>query len=1180
MDRGNVRNALIWLKLNNRYYQDIEISESNLNDLPDQGSIYAELVNTQARQNDSLLNEEELDRPETNEGGNQDLIAAPVMRSGVADLSSIDQRTILQDILGFQLSDNDLPAAVLQWPNIDTTPINEFTTQGYIACAFPTLFPFGRADLRTPRIKKVDPNPYFKHLMKYKDGRFATHPTFRFFAMNSLLRWMAFSNATICIRKNPELQRLDSPNAIRDYIQRNPQALRQILAFNKNIRSTSAYWFQRSRELLRMIQQIGTPTLFLTFSAADLHWKKLHNLLDPTQRIRGNPRRVAQQRAQMISDNPMISCYFFTKRLESFLKQVLFPKFDVIDHWHRIEFQHRGSPHMHGVFWLKNSPNVNVEAIEREMLQEIRIFFDTIITAYFPRPPGFYQIHPCTLDYSEVVNLETDYNQLIHATIEHKHQENYCIKRDRRTGQHVCRFKFPRPLLNESTIQFQNNQLVYTPARNHPMVNTHNKSILQIWRGNIDVQPITSNHVVANYIAKYASKGESRSRDLNDILQKSINTIQGSATVRQAVQKILCQMCGDRDYSSQESVQVLMGWEFFRSSRTFITISLSNEEWEFVHVENETIQRQTSIVDKYASRPLEYEQLSLLDFTSNYYKRGQTFSKRNKPAVIQVIPYLEYVEEGNNEHYFRIECLLRIPWRNSAEMRGYLETWESLYYESEVLAQHRHQLNLEQLVEENEDDLEDIDEFEDGIIRDQEWMEAAGMGRIEDSGEVMLGERDIDLNNDWMSSWDLFPNAETFPEFIKEMKRQDQGNLEERTYNYPNVSFSLEQQRVIEMLDQQIQFIKRGGVTPPQVTIVQGKAGSGKSTLIQHMTAKLSDEFGIHSFALLAPTGAAAINISGSTIHSKLRIRPKQVDQLPLTNFTLNSFQQEFAACKFIIIDEYSMLGCRILKFIDQRCREATGKSRKRFGGMFVFMLGDLKQLPPVKDRPMYSSSWGRATIYFEGQRIFTEITSFIFLNNSYRPAEASQQLFRDILDRIGSGDSTVEDWRILMSRVLDQLPENERQSFATAIRLFSTNEEVRRFNQHQLEILAHPVTAVNAMHNCNSAKSASSSLTGGLESILYLCIGARVMLRSNLWTEKGLVNGSLGYVRAILFSPQEINSPSSILVEFDEYTGPTVGNNLVPIPKISVSWKVGTNELTRKQFPLQLAYAVTIHKS
>ena len=59
------------------------------------------------------------------------------------------------------------------WPEIEGSPINEFQTPGYIARAFPTLYPYGKADLRSERIRDIKPAKYFKHLLWYKDGRFA-----------------------------------------------------------------------------------------------------------------------------------------------------------------------------------------------------------------------------------------------------------------------------------------------------------------------------------------------------------------------------------------------------------------------------------------------------------------------------------------------------------------------------------------------------------------------------------------------------------------------------------------------------------------------------------------------------------------------------------------------------------------------------------------------------------------------------------------------------------------------------------------------------------------------------------------------------------------------------------------------------------------------------------------------
>ena len=135
---------------------------------------------------------------------------------------------------------------------------------------------------------------------------------------------------------------------------------------------------------------------------------------------------------------------------------------------------------------------------------------------------------------------------------------------------------------------------------------------------------------------------------------------------------------------------------------------------------------------------------------------------------------------------------------------------------------------------------------------------------------------------------------------------------------------------------------------------MQRKAGSGKSTLIHHIVKILNQKFGIDSYALMAPTGAAAININGTTIHSKLSI---SIDpQLNILGFEGEKrIQETLRNCRFLIINEMSMVGCRLLKKIDLRCRTAKPAFQNMsFGGMFVYLFGDIKQLPPVNDRPLY----------------------------------------------------------------------------------------------------------------------------------------------------------------------------------------------------------------------------------
>lgn len=105
-----------------------------------------------------------------------------------------------------------------------------------------------------------------------------------------------------------------------------------------------------------------------------------------------------------------------------------------------------------------------------------------------------------------------------------------------------------------------------------------------------------------------------------------------------------------------------------------------------------------------------------------------------------------------------------------------------------------------------------------------------------------------------------------------------------------------------------------------------------------------------------------------------------------------------------------------------------------------------------------------------------------------------------------------------------------------------------------------------------------------GLQKTLRLSVGAKIILRQNLWTSKGLCNGTLGEIKDIVYKPGEqdnqSNLPLCIMVHFPRYTGPVCYGNTIPIVPSSVSFKKSNVNCTRKQFPIQLAYAISIHRS
>ena len=195
--RSVVHHALQWLVTNNIYYRanHVHIDEDTLAQLPHDenlsniSSIAVEIPTT----SDQQMSED-------------DPYDAHLTRSfvPVATWSMTEQEAVQQSVQQRQ-SDHPsaAPTSTVLWPSSGGSPINKFTTEGYFTCAFPTLFPTGAADFLGQRHNQVTTGNYFKHLMMYEDGRFAKHPRFRFFALNTEMCWRALQTGRIYVRQQP-----------------------------------------------------------------------------------------------------------------------------------------------------------------------------------------------------------------------------------------------------------------------------------------------------------------------------------------------------------------------------------------------------------------------------------------------------------------------------------------------------------------------------------------------------------------------------------------------------------------------------------------------------------------------------------------------------------------------------------------------------------------------------------------------------------------------------------------------------------------------------------------------------------------------------------------------------------------------------------------------------------------
>lgn len=186
-------------------------------------------------------------------------------------------------------------------------------------------------------------------------------------------------------------------------------------AFLKSIQRTidwipglSPFWHRHRTQLSHMIEHLGSPHLFFTLSAADLHWPDLHRLIEDHRRQHENqdvqePVNIQithNRRIDNLTKYPHIVAKFLQERVQKFLQHIKkIPEFEYVEHWYRYEWQHRGSGHVHGFLWLKNGPNidnVNFENVdERQQLAEFfsqRVFTHTPIPNH-PQPAT----NPCQL---------------------------------------------------------------------------------------------------------------------------------------------------------------------------------------------------------------------------------------------------------------------------------------------------------------------------------------------------------------------------------------------------------------------------------------------------------------------------------------------------------------------------------------------------------------------------------------------------------------------------------------------------------------------------------------------------------------------------------------------------------------------------------------------------------------
>ena len=375
---------------------------------------------------------------------------------------------------------------------------------------------------------------------------------------------------------------------------------------------------------------------------------------------------------------------------------------------------------------------------------------------------------------------------------------------------------------------------------------------------------------------------------------------------------------------------------------------------------------------------------------------------------------------------------------------------------------------------------------------------------------------------------------------------------------------------------------KAGPGTKRLRLLLHGPGGCGKSVVVR-AAAHMLRQSG-KGVAMAAPTGVAACNINGLTLHQCLflpvvnRSHGRACDAPLPRGPHLASMQEFWAHISVLIVDELSFISRFMLDRIDQHLRLARNLPDIPFGGVHVVFAGDLYQLPPPGGDPCFCSS------------LWTSL-ELCELEGNQRAAEDPE--WAALLARVRVGKWTDADIEIL--RGLKIRRDGKDHVAEGAVHLFATRQAVSEENQRYLD--QHLEKTQAELHECPaidvSVKTgaplkpelawAEPENTGGLEGLLRIAVGVRVMLRFNIDVPDKLVNGACGIVQHI--DTEDTGEVTKIWVKFEGKAGERWCRNneteAVGIARRTASFQDQTdNKAERRQFPLVLAKAITIHKS
>ena len=680
-----VENALNWLMQNNPLYDNVTIDMTNISEnlktlqhdnSTDTSTSCHEIKNDVMEENEDPLHAH---RQGTNE---------TCLQSVVPDYPVTVQQS---GSLGNEIYDIA--------PGENKHPTSIMTDKKCEQLAFPVLFPKGRFGYTDERQIKLSPVKYFNARLLHYTGRFATNSEYLFFAQFVLEQKKVADSINIALRK------IQGQPVTASQIKSDVNKLKSMVCqdqaylFLRQIPGTPPYWQKFMYEVIAMVKQLGIPTWFMTLSCADLRWPELFQIVARTQGRDISEEEVEAlsyvERCQMLNANPVVTAKHFQHRVETFFSEVLLSESNPIGkityYALRIEFQMRGSPHLHALIWTSDCPKLASETKNAYVK-----FIDEHVQANLPNEPDDPELHelvntyqkhnhsktcrkykntPCRFNFGQFFTKETVIAEPLDENIDEETKYNILNRRKEiltNVKQKIDEVLNPSKENYDATatetdvlesVGFTEDEYYWAlsisadsdfdlhlkrPA-NSCFINNYFVAGIKGFAANVDLQPVFNHYKCITYVCSYFTKDETECSQA--IANAAKEAKLSNMNVRDGLKKIGAAFLSTREVSSQECVYRCMPELWLRKifpKTVFVSTDLPEKRIRIAKSQNDldeldddcTDIYKSNIIERYSLRPNgipSVDKLCLAKFAAFYYRDYKTDvadTKDSQPEVL------------------------------------------------------------------------------------------------------------------------------------------------------------------------------------------------------------------------------------------------------------------------------------------------------------------------------------------------------------------------------------------------------------------------------------------------------------------------------------------------------------------------------------------------------------------